>query len=49
VRKRIAPHTMTLDGDYHRLEQLALYMKKNKANVDWIEELKKSIFVDIRL
>jgi peptidyl-prolyl cis-trans isomerase SurA len=49
VRKRIAPHTMTLDGDYHRLEQLALYMKKNKANVEWIEELKKSIFVDIRL
>jgi len=49
VRKRIQPHTMTLDGDYHRLEELALYMKKNKANTAWIEELKKSIFVDIRL
>jgi peptidyl-prolyl cis-trans isomerase SurA len=49
VRKRVAPHTMTLDGDYRRLEQLALYMKKNKSNAEWLEELKKSIFVDIRL
>ncbi|HVN48732.1 MAG TPA: peptidylprolyl isomerase [Bacteroidota bacterium] len=49
VRKRMAPHTMTLDGDFHRLEQLALYMKKNKSNAEWIEELKKSIYVDIRL
>ncbi len=49
VRKRLSPHTMTLDGDFHRLEQLALYMKKNKTYATWIEELKKTIYVDIRL
>jgi len=44
VRKRTPAHPISLDDDYKRLEQLALYIKKNKENTEWIEELKKSIY-----
>jgi peptidyl-prolyl cis-trans isomerase SurA len=49
MRKRIAPHAINLQDDFKRIEQLALYMKRNKQNAEWIDELKKTIFVDIRL
>ena len=49
MRSRTAPHTINMESDYKRLEQLALYMKRNKQNVDWLNELRKTIFVDIRL
>jgi peptidyl-prolyl cis-trans isomerase SurA len=48
MRKRVESHTMNLKDDYRRVEQLALYMKKNKANEAWIAELKKNIYIDIR-
>ncbi|MFZ1976613.1 MAG: peptidylprolyl isomerase [Bacteroidota bacterium] len=48
MRKRVESHTMNLKDDYRRVEQLALYMKKNKANEEWIAELKKNIYIDIR-
>ena len=48
MRKRVGSHTMNLKDDYRRVEQLALYMKKNKANEAWIAELKKNIYIDIR-
>jgi peptidyl-prolyl cis-trans isomerase SurA len=49
MRKRVPAHTINLDDDFKRVEQLALYMKRNKLNTEWIEELKKTIYVDIRL
>ncbi len=49
MRKRTPPHAMTLETDYRRVEQLALYVKRNKLNAEWVEELKKTIYVDIRL
>jgi len=49
MRKRTTPHTMSLDQDYHRIEQLALFVKRNRLNAEWVEELKKTIYVDIRL
>jgi peptidyl-prolyl cis-trans isomerase SurA len=49
MRKRTSPHTMTLQQDVRRLEQLALYVKRNKLNAEWVEELKKTIYVDIKL
>ncbi|HTP80386.1 MAG TPA: peptidylprolyl isomerase [Bacteroidota bacterium] len=44
VRKRTPAHPISLDGDFKRLEQLALYVKKNKENSEWIQELKKTIY-----
>jgi peptidyl-prolyl cis-trans isomerase SurA len=49
MRKRTSPHAISLQNDFKRIEQLALYMKRNKQNAEWIDELKKTIFVDIRL
>jgi len=49
MRKRTAPHAINLQDDFKRIEQLALYMKRNKQNAEWIDELKKSFYVDIRL
>ena len=49
MRKRTAPHIINLQNDFKRIEQLALYMKRNKQNAEWLDELKKTIYVDIRL
>jgi peptidyl-prolyl cis-trans isomerase SurA len=49
MRQRTVPHPISLKQDFKRLEQLALYMKRNKLNAEWVEELKKSIYVDIRV
>ena len=48
LKKRVAAHSVNLKDDYRRTEQMALYLKRNKMNAAWIEELKKSIYVDIR-
>ena len=48
MRKRTAPHAINLKDDFKRIQQLALYMKRNKQNAEWIDELKKTIYVDIR-
>ena len=49
MRRRTAPHAINLHDDFKRIEQLALYMKRNKQNAEWIDELKKTIYVNIRL
>jgi peptidyl-prolyl cis-trans isomerase SurA len=49
MRKRTSPHAINIQDDYKRIEQLALYMKRNKLNAEWLDELKKTIYVDIRL
>jgi peptidyl-prolyl cis-trans isomerase SurA len=49
MRKRTPPHAINLQDDFKRIEQLTLYMKRNKLHAQWLDELKKTIFVDIRL
>lgn len=49
LRNRIPAHAMTLETDFDRVSQLALYLKRNRQNADWVEELKKTIYLDIRL
>jgi peptidyl-prolyl cis-trans isomerase SurA len=44
LKKRILAHTMTLDQDYHRLEQLALNNKRAKDYQKWIDDLRKEIY-----
>jgi peptidyl-prolyl cis-trans isomerase SurA len=48
MRKRTPPHAINIQDDFKRIEQLALYMKRNKLNAEWLDELKKTIYVDIR-
>jgi len=49
LRGRIAAHAMTLETDFDRVSQLALYLKRNRQNAEWVEELRKTIYLDIRL
>ncbi len=49
MRKKVTAHMPTLEGDYRQLERLALYVKQNKMYSDWLNELKKNIYLDIRL
>jgi len=49
MRKKVPAHMPTLEGDYRQLERLALYVKQNKMYSDWLNELKKNIYLDIRL
>lgn len=49
LKKRTSPHAVNLNDDYRRIEQMALYMKRNRLNSEWIEELKKSIFWEPRI
>jgi peptidyl-prolyl cis-trans isomerase SurA len=48
LKKRVAAHSVNLTDDFRRIEQMALYVKRNKMNAVWIEELKNSIYVEIR-
>jgi len=49
MRKRVPAHMPTLEGDYKQLERLALYVKQTRLNNEWINELKKNIYLDVRL
>jgi peptidyl-prolyl cis-trans isomerase SurA len=49
VRKRVPAHDVSLTQDYHRVEQMALFVKRQREYTQWLDELKKSIYVDIRL
>jgi parvulin-like peptidyl-prolyl isomerase len=49
MRKRVPAHMPTLQGDYRQLERLALYLKQTRMNDEWIKELKKNIYLDVRL
>ena len=49
IKSKVAPHKVTLETDYEKVKKYANALKENKAYEDWIEELKKSIYVDIKL
>ena len=48
IKSKTEPHKLTLETDYDKLKKYATALKDNKAYEDWIEELKKSIYVDIK-
>jgi len=45
----VAAHAMNLEQDFERVSQVALYMKRNRLNTEWVEEMKRTIYVDVRL
>lgn len=49
VQKRTSAHAMNLDDDFKRIEQIALYFKRSKKNAEYIEELKKNLYWEVRL
>ena len=48
VTSKNEPHKLTLESDFEKLKKYAIVLKENKQYEDWIEELKKSIYVDIK-
>lgn len=48
LRKRIPAHEMNMKDDFKRIEQLALYVKKNRLYTEWVDELKSKIYWEIR-
>lgn len=48
IKSKVAAHKLTLETDYEKLKKYALALKDNKAYEAWIEEMKKSIYVDIK-
>ena len=49
VRKRTPAHVMSLDRDYHKVEAIALNLKRTKDYQAWLEELRGKIYWQIRL
>ena len=44
MRKRLPAHAMTLEGDYHKLEQIALNYKRTKDYQAWLDDLRTGIY-----
>jgi len=48
VKSISEPHELTLENDFDRIKKYASILKENKMYEDWVEELKKSIYVDVK-
>lgn len=49
LRKKYIPeHKITFDDDYKRLEQMASMQKRAKVYDDWMKELRKSIYWEVK-
>jgi len=49
VRSVVPEHTINIDTDYHRLEQLALQLKSAANYQKWVEEMRKNIYWEKKL
>jgi hypothetical protein len=49
MKDQVPPHDVNLAQDYRRVEQMALFVKRQREYARWIDEMKKNIYVDIRL
>ncbi len=49
LKDKVSEHKATLETDYQLIETYALNYKETKGINDWLEELKKSIYVDIKI
>ena len=48
LQKRTPPHTLAIEDDYALLAQYALQEKQNRVLAEWVDELRQSVYVDIR-
>jgi len=49
LQKRTPAHRLNLRDDYPRIEQLALQEKRVRKYKEWLEQLKKEVYVEIRV
>jgi len=49
VKNKIQEHRITVETDYPLLERYAKNYKEQKAMSEWIEEIKKSVYVEIKI
>ena len=49
MKKRVPEHRPTLDGDYQRIEAIAMNYKQSNEYAVWLEDLKKNIYWESRL
>ena len=49
VKERIPEHAATLESDYEIIQQYAQRYKEQKMLAEWLDELKKTIYVEIKL
>ena len=49
VNERIPEHAATLENDYEIIQQYAQRYKEQKMLAEWLDELKKTIYVEIKL
>jgi peptidyl-prolyl cis-trans isomerase SurA len=49
LKDKVPEHKATLETDYQLIETYTLNYKETKEINDWLEELKKSIYVDIKI
>lgn len=48
LQERMPRHRLNLDEDYERIKELALRDKKQRVYREWITELRKDLYVDVR-
>ena len=46
-KEKIPPHKANLQNDYQKIASTALEVKKNDKIIEWYEEAKKNIYIDI--
>jgi len=49
IKERIPEHAATLESDYEIIQQYAQRYKEQKMLGEWLDELKKTIYVEIKL
>jgi len=48
LQKRTPSHTLSIEDDYALLSQYALQEKQNRVLEDWVADLRRDVYVDIR-
>lgn len=48
VIKKIPSHKLTIESDYDKIKRLAVMFKENSEMEKWIEEIKKTVYVDVK-
>jgi peptidyl-prolyl cis-trans isomerase SurA len=49
IKDKVPGHEATLETDYQLIENLAMNYKESKELNEWLQELKKSIYLDIKI
>lgn len=48
LQKRTPEHTLAIEDDYSLLSQYALQEKQNRVLGEWVQDLRRSVYVDVR-